>query len=65
MYMINHSLNKNIIPIGDGVIVSDLADAPTKNGWIRMSCSLFSPLLSSSLSPMLSVIRVFFGQDSR
>lgn len=32
MYMINHSLNKNIIPIGDGVIVSDPADAPTTNG---------------------------------
>jgi hypothetical protein len=32
MYMINHSLNKNIIPIGDGVIVSDPQDAPTTNG---------------------------------
>ncbi|KAF7358784.1 Transcription factor IIIB 60 kDa subunit [Mycena sanguinolenta] len=32
MYMINHSLNINIIPIGDGVIVSDPADAPTTNG---------------------------------
>ncbi|TFK35685.1 PLC-like phosphodiesterase [Crucibulum laeve] len=31
-YMINHSLNKNIIPIGDGVIVSDPKDAPTTNG---------------------------------
>ncbi|KAJ8508864.1 hypothetical protein ONZ45_g8909 [Pleurotus djamor] len=31
MYMINHSLNKNIIPIGDGVIVSDPIDAPTTN----------------------------------
>ncbi|KXN83170.1 Transcription factor IIIB 60 kDa subunit [Leucoagaricus sp. SymC.cos] len=30
-YMINHSLNKNIIPIGDGVIVSDPLDAPTTN----------------------------------
>ncbi|KAJ7869199.1 hypothetical protein B0H14DRAFT_2728169 [Mycena olivaceomarginata] len=29
MYMINHSLNKNIIPfIGDGVLVSDPIDAP-------------------------------------
>ncbi|KAF8147927.1 PLC-like phosphodiesterase [Mycena galopus ATCC 62051] len=32
MYMINHSLNINIIPIGTGVIVSDPADAPTTNG---------------------------------
>ncbi|KAJ7259776.1 PLC-like phosphodiesterase [Mycena rebaudengoi] len=32
MYMINHSLNKNIIPIGDGVLVSDPIDAPTTNG---------------------------------
>ncbi|KAJ7838095.1 hypothetical protein B0H14DRAFT_2282540, partial [Mycena olivaceomarginata] len=32
MYLINHSLNKNIIPIGDGVIMSDLADTPMKNG---------------------------------
>ncbi|KAJ7473135.1 PLC-like phosphodiesterase [Mycena galericulata] len=32
MYMINHSLNTNIIPIGAGVIVSDLTDAPTTNG---------------------------------
>ncbi|KAF8151373.1 PLC-like phosphodiesterase [Crassisporium funariophilum] len=31
-YMINHSLNKNIIPIGGGVIVSDPLDAPTTNG---------------------------------
>ncbi|KAF8968511.1 PLC-like phosphodiesterase [Flammula alnicola] len=31
-YMINHSLNKNIIPIGAGVIVSDPLDAPTTNG---------------------------------
>jgi len=30
-YMINHSLNKNILPIGDGVIVSDPKDAPTTN----------------------------------
>ncbi|PPQ85988.1 hypothetical protein CVT25_001687 [Psilocybe cyanescens] len=30
-YMINHSLNKNILPIGDGVIVSDPIDAPTTN----------------------------------
>ncbi|KAJ7461825.1 PLC-like phosphodiesterase [Mycena galericulata] len=33
MYMINHNLNKNIIPfIGDGVLVSDPLDAPTTNG---------------------------------
>ncbi|KAJ7227513.1 PLC-like phosphodiesterase [Mycena rebaudengoi] len=31
MYMTNHSLNK-IIPIGDGVLVSDPIDAPTTNG---------------------------------
>ncbi|CAA7264435.1 unnamed protein product [Cyclocybe aegerita] len=31
-YTINHSLNKNIIPIGGGVIVSDPLDAPTTNG---------------------------------
>ncbi|KAF9003878.1 PLC-like phosphodiesterase [Cyathus striatus] len=31
-YMINHSLNKNILPIGDGVLVSDPLDAPTTNG---------------------------------
>ncbi|KAF5350776.1 hypothetical protein D9758_010369 [Tetrapyrgos nigripes] len=31
-YMINHSLNKNILPIGDGVIVSDPLDAKTTNG---------------------------------
>ncbi|KDR71550.1 hypothetical protein GALMADRAFT_143813 [Galerina marginata CBS 339.88] len=30
-YMINHSLNKNIIPIGDGVIIPDIKDAPTTN----------------------------------
>lgn len=31
--MINHSLNKNIIPfIGDGVLVSDPVDAPRING---------------------------------
>ncbi|KAJ7915823.1 PLC-like phosphodiesterase [Mycena leptocephala] len=32
MYMINHSLNKNILPIGDGVIITDPIDAPTTNG---------------------------------
>ncbi|KAJ7709161.1 PLC-like phosphodiesterase [Mycena metata] len=32
MYMINHSLNKNIIPIGSGVIITDPIDAPTTNG---------------------------------
>jgi len=31
-YLINHSLNKNIIPIGAGVIISDPLDAPTTNG---------------------------------
>ena len=31
MYMINHSLNKDIIPIRGGVIVSDPNDAPTTN----------------------------------
>ncbi|KAF5319583.1 hypothetical protein D9619_008370 [Psilocybe cf. subviscida] len=31
-YMINHSLNKNILPVGNGVIVSDPLDAPTTNG---------------------------------
>ncbi|KAJ6537223.1 PLC-like phosphodiesterase [Mycena vulgaris] len=32
MYLINHSLNKNIIPIGSGVIISDPIDASTTNG---------------------------------
>ncbi|KAJ6566793.1 PLC-like phosphodiesterase [Mycena capillaripes] len=32
MYLINHSLNKNILPIGDGVIITDPIDAPTTNG---------------------------------
>lgn len=32
MYMINHSLNKNILPIDGGVIISDPLDAPTTNG---------------------------------
>jgi len=32
MYMINHSLDINIIPIGDGVLISDRKDAPTTNG---------------------------------
>ncbi|KAF4565324.1 hypothetical protein EYR36_001894 [Pleurotus pulmonarius] len=32
MYMINHSLNVNILPIGDGVLVSDPVDAPVTNG---------------------------------
>ncbi|KAF8183666.1 PLC-like phosphodiesterase [Pholiota molesta] len=34
-YMINHSLNKNIIPIGGGVIVSDPLDAPTTTESLR------------------------------
>ncbi|KAJ7084558.1 PLC-like phosphodiesterase [Mycena belliarum] len=32
MYLINHSLNTNIIPIGDGVIIPDPLDAPHTNG---------------------------------
>ncbi|KAJ7668173.1 PLC-like phosphodiesterase [Mycena rosella] len=32
IYLINHSLNKNIIPIGSGVIISDPLDASTTNG---------------------------------
>ncbi|KAJ7098940.1 PLC-like phosphodiesterase [Mycena epipterygia] len=36
MYMINHSLNKNIVPIGAGVIVSDPLDAPTTNGVVSI-----------------------------
>ncbi|KAJ7728155.1 PLC-like phosphodiesterase [Mycena maculata] len=32
MYLINHSLNINIIPIGSGVIISDPLAAPTTNG---------------------------------
>ncbi|KAJ7846714.1 PLC-like phosphodiesterase [Mycena olivaceomarginata] len=31
MYLINHSLNENIIPIGDGVIIPDRLDASTTN----------------------------------
>jgi len=31
MYLINHSLNKNIIPIGSGVIIPDPLDAPETN----------------------------------
>ncbi|KAG6889258.1 hypothetical protein C0995_002253 [Termitomyces sp. Mi166 len=30
--MINHNLNTNIIPIGNGVLISDRFDAPTTNG---------------------------------
>ncbi|KAF5368279.1 hypothetical protein D9615_010377 [Tricholomella constricta] len=30
--MINHNLNTNIIPIGDGVLISNRIDAPTTNG---------------------------------
>ncbi|KAG6908102.1 hypothetical protein DXG01_006139 [Tephrocybe rancida] len=29
--LINHNLNTNVIPIGDGVLISDRADAPTTN----------------------------------
>ncbi|KAJ6467555.1 PLC-like phosphodiesterase [Mycena vitilis] len=36
MYLINHSLNKNIIPIGDGVIIPDPIDAPTTNGVVSI-----------------------------
>ncbi|KAJ6492042.1 PLC-like phosphodiesterase [Mycena sanguinolenta] len=32
IYLINHSLNINIIPIGSGVIISDPLAAPTTNG---------------------------------
>ncbi|KAL0959336.1 hypothetical protein HGRIS_014597 [Hohenbuehelia grisea] len=32
LYMINHSRDINVIPIGDGVLISDRADAPTTNG---------------------------------
>ncbi|KAJ7636345.1 PLC-like phosphodiesterase [Roridomyces roridus] len=32
IYLINHSLNVNIIPIGSGVIISDPLDAPVTNG---------------------------------
>ncbi|KAF8151374.1 PLC-like phosphodiesterase [Crassisporium funariophilum] len=32
MHLINHNLNANIIPIGDGVLISDFINAPTTNG---------------------------------
>ncbi|KAJ6451712.1 PLC-like phosphodiesterase [Mycena vitilis] len=33
MYMINHNLNTNVLPfLGDGVLVSDVTDAPKTNG---------------------------------
>ncbi|KAG7085328.1 hypothetical protein E1B28_002895 [Marasmius oreades] len=32
MFVINHSLNVNILPIGDGVIVSDPVQAAETNG---------------------------------
>lgn len=32
MNMINHNLNTNLIPIGDGVLISDRASAETTNG---------------------------------
>ncbi|KAF9033610.1 PLC-like phosphodiesterase [Panaeolus papilionaceus] len=31
MHLINHNLNRNIIPIGDGVLVSDFVNAPKTN----------------------------------
>ena len=45
-YMINHSLNINIIPIGGGVIVSDPAAAPTTNGvasYVYIRAALWEP----------------------
>ncbi|KAI3595893.1 PLC-like phosphodiesterase [Moniliophthora roreri] len=32
LHMLNHNLNINIIPIGDGVLISDREDAPKTNG---------------------------------
>jgi hypothetical protein len=57
MYMINHSLNKNILPIGDGVIITDPIDAPTTNG--VPSC-VFSAFLSHILTHMLACTCVWF-----
>ena len=31
MHLINHNLNRNILPIGDGVLVSDPISAPKTN----------------------------------
>ncbi|KAF9502132.1 PLC-like phosphodiesterase [Pleurotus eryngii] len=46
MYLINHSLNVNIIPVGEGVIVSDPFEAGTTNSVtsIRANVDLCAPL---------------------
>ncbi|KAG9217732.1 hypothetical protein CCMSSC00406_0003579 [Pleurotus cornucopiae] len=46
MYLINHSLNVNIIPIGEGVIISDPFEASTTNSVtsIRANVDLCAPL---------------------
>ncbi|KAF9003923.1 PLC-like phosphodiesterase [Cyathus striatus] len=47
-YMINHSLNKNVLPIGDGVLVSDPGDAPTTNGVASILANVNGCLLLGS-----------------
>ncbi|KAF7421098.1 hypothetical protein PC9H_011618 [Pleurotus ostreatus] len=46
MYLINHSLNVNIIPIGEGVIISDPFEASTTNSVtsIQANVDLCAPL---------------------
>ncbi|KAF9448739.1 PLC-like phosphodiesterase [Macrolepiota fuliginosa MF-IS2] len=57
-YMINHSLNKNIIPIGGGVIVSDPLDAPTTNSVTSIVANVdgCAPLSGANRNPQFILL---------
>ncbi|KAH9475095.1 PI-PLC X domain-containing protein 1 [Psilocybe cubensis] len=57
-YMINHSLNKNILPIGNGVIVSDPIDAPTTNSVTSILANVANcvPLSGANRNPQFLLL---------
>jgi hypothetical protein len=66
MHLINHNLNRNVLPIGGGVLVSDPIDAPNTNS--IASCVSYFPgnpkrvltyglVIGSALTP--TIVRLF------
>lgn len=66
--MLNHNLNLDIIPIGDGVLIPDLADAPTTNSVNSILANAYGCSgLAGGVSPnfvMLDFVNIGHGLDA-
>ncbi|KAK0228204.1 PLC-like phosphodiesterase [Armillaria fumosa] len=66
--MLNHNLNLDIIPIGDGVLIPDLVDAPTTNSVNSILANAYGCSgLAGGVSPnfvMLDFVNIGHGMDA-